>query len=80
MKWYAVFGAGMFLVISTYVSIKHVFWSGATATLLQQFAFVAALVALIFGLLSLPRWQSFFALAVVAYAFYWLTHIKVAIP
>jgi hypothetical protein len=80
LKWYGVIAGWIFLVISTYVNVKHVFWSGTEARTLQQVAALAAFLTLIFGLLSLPRWQSFFALAVVVYAGYWLTHVVVAIP
>lgn len=80
VKWYGVISGWVFLAVSTYVSVKHVFWDGSAATMLQHLAAVAALFTLIFGLLSLPRWQSFFCLAVVAYALYWLTHVVVAVP
>lgn len=80
VKWYGVISGWAFLAVSTYVSVRHVFWDGATARALQLLAAAAAALTLIFGLLSLPRWQSFFALAVVGYALYWLTHVVVAIP
>ena len=80
VKWYGVISGWVFLAVSTYVSVKHVFWDSSAARSLQHLAAVAALLTLIFGLLSLPRWQSFFALAVVGYALYWLTHVVIAVP
>lgn len=79
VKWYGVISAWLFLAISTFVSVKHVFWDGRVVRFLEFSALVAALLTLIFGLISLPRWPSFFALAVVAYALYWLSHTVVAI-
>jgi hypothetical protein len=80
VKWYGVISGCVFLTISTYISVKHVFWNAGIARLLEYFALVAALLALGLGLLSLPRWQSFFALAIVAYALYWFTHAAIAVP
>jgi hypothetical protein len=80
VKWWGAISGCIFLGVSTYVSVRHVFWDGNTARILQRVALGAAGLTLVFGLLALPRWQSFFALAVVVYAMYWLTHVVIAVP
>lgn len=80
VKWYGVISACIFLAVSTYMRVKYIFWDVKLARFLEMSALVAASLALIFGLLSLPRWQSFFALAVVGYAIYWFTQPPFGIP
>ena len=80
IKWYGVASGGLFLTISTYVSVKHVFWTSQEARRLQYFALGFAILTLVLGLLSLPRWQSFFSLAIVIYSLYWFTHVVIAVP
>jgi hypothetical protein len=52
---------------------EFVFGSGNTGGMLLLIALIAAALTFILGLLSLPRWQSFVALAIVAYSIYWLS-------
>jgi len=52
---------------------KFIFDSGNVGGALLLLALVAAGVTLVLGLLSLPRWQSFVALAISGYALYWLS-------
>ena len=80
VKWYAVVSAGLFLASSTYLHVKWVFEFGTVAGGLASLATLSALTTLVLGLLSLPRWQSFFALAVFAYSIYWHTQPAYAIP
>ena len=69
-KWYGVISACVFMVISTYMLITFVFYDLRLPRILTYLEFTAALSALIFGLLSFPKWQSYFALAVWVYSFY----------
>ena len=78
-KWLCLATGMIFLLISSYMRIKHVFEDGNAAALLQLVALVAALATLILALLSLPRWQSFVALAIFAYAIYWISESTYAI-
>ena len=80
VKWYAVVSAGLFLASSTYLHVKWVFEFGNVAGGLASLATLSALTTLVLGLLSLPRWQSYFALAVFAYSIYWHTQPAYAIP
>ena len=80
VKWFAMISAGVFLASSTYLHVKWVFESGNHAARWYGLATLSALTTLVLGALSLPRWQSFFALAVFAYAIYWHTQPAYAIP
>ena len=68
--WYGVISACVFLVVSTYMLTTVAFYDVTLPRILNSLEFVSALAALFFGLLSFPRWQSYFALAVWAYSFY----------
>ncbi len=80
IKWYGVVSGGVFIAISTYLNVKWEFESGKVAGRLALIAILAATATLILGLLSLPRWQSFFALAVFVYALYWFSKPAYMIP
>lgn len=80
VKWYGVVSGMLFIAVSTYLRMRVVFESSTVAQLLYLSATLAALLTLILGLLSLPRWQSFFALAVFVYALYWWSKPAYAIP
>jgi hypothetical protein len=69
-KWYGVVSACLFLVVSTYMQMTTAFHDSTLPTILNYLEFISALAALIFGLLSFPKWQSLFALAVWLYSFY----------
>ena len=60
------------LAVSTYLRVKFVFESGNVAGALVLVSITLVALTLLFGLLSLPRWQGWIALAVVAYGLYWL--------
>lgn len=80
IKWYGVVSGGLFIATSTYLNVKWVFESGRVAGRWYLIAILSALATLLLGLLSLPRWQSFFALAVFAYAIYWFSQPAYVIP
>ena len=70
VELYGVISACAFLIISTYMQMTYVFSDARVGTILYSLEITAALSSLIFGLLSFPKWQSFFALAVWLYSFY----------
>jgi hypothetical protein len=72
-KWWGLASGALFLVISAYMQKKFIFDSGNTAGLLLLVAMIAAVITLVLGILSLPKWQGFVALAIAAYAIYWLS-------
>lgn len=81
VKWYALASGCVFLALSTYVKyVKVVFYYAEEANGYMRSALLAAIATLVLGLMSLPRWQSFFALAVVVYALYWFSRPAYAIP
>jgi hypothetical protein len=71
-KWYGLVTGALFLIITTYMRVKFVFDSGNFAGALLMTSIVLAILTLLFGLLSLPRWQAWTALIVSGYAFYLL--------
>lgn len=72
-KWLGLLSGAVFLGVSSYMRWEFVFGSGNTGGMLLLIALIAAALTFILGLLSLPRWQSFVALAIVAYSIYWLS-------
>jgi len=70
VEWFGVISASMFLLVSTYMQMTFAFSDAWVGRLLHHLEFTAALAALTFGLLSFPKWQSYFALAVWVYSFY----------
>jgi hypothetical protein len=70
VEWYGVVSACLFLAVSTYMQMTYAFYNVTLPRIMNSLEFTAALAALIFGLLSFPKWQSFFALAVWLYSFY----------
>ncbi len=72
-KWYGVASAGVFLIVSTYMLTTFAFYDSTLPRILCYLEFTSALGALIFGLLTFPKWQSYFALAVWLYSFYRLS-------
>ena len=75
-KWYALATAALFLIITTYMRVKFVFDSGNFAGGLLLASIILAFLTLLFGLLSLPRWQAWTALIVAGYAFYMLVFTR----
>lgn len=71
-KWYGLATGTLFLIVTTYLRVKFVFDSANLAGPLLMAAIILAVLTLLFGLLSFPRWQAWIALAVSAYAFYLL--------
>jgi hypothetical protein len=63
-KWYGLATSALFLIITTYMRVKFVFDSGNFAGSLLMTSIVLAILTLLFGLLSLPRWQDWTALIV----------------
>ena len=80
VKWYGVVSGCVFLVVSTKLHVKYVFEDTRIANFLLLTSIISALLTMVFGLMSLPRWQSFFAIAVFGYALYWFTQPAYAIP
>jgi hypothetical protein len=71
-KWYVLASGALFLLVSTYLRVKFVFESGNLAGALLLVSMILAVLTFVFGLLSLPRWQSWVAFAISGYALYWL--------
>jgi hypothetical protein len=67
--------------MSTYIKyVKVAYPFAEEASFHMRLAELTALLSLVLGVMALPRWQSFFALAVFAYAFYWFSHPIYVIP
>lgn len=71
-RWLGLITAFVFLAVHAYMRWKFIFESGNTGGMLLAIAMIAALLTFILGMLSLPRWQGFVALAISIYAGYWL--------
>ena len=71
-RWYALSAGMMFIIVNLYVRMKFVFEPGPTPGTLLIFSIFLAILTLAFGLLSIPRWQSWIALAIFCYALYWV--------
>ena len=80
VKWYGLVSGGLFIAVSTYLHLKFVFESTTIVAILYTSASLSAAVTLILGILSLPRWQSFVAIAIFGYALFWWTLPAYAIP
>lgn len=78
-KWLCIFFAFVFLISSTSMSIQKVFLSDVIFSGLMVVGFVSSILTLIFALFSLPKWQSFFGLAVFAYSVFWKITVNVGI-
>jgi hypothetical protein len=71
-KWFGLVSGLFFLCISFYLSLDPHYNSYARETMAFLWsAIVLALLTLIFGLFSIPRWQSLVSLAVFGYSVYW---------
>jgi hypothetical protein len=69
-KWWGLMCGAIFLAVSSYMRWKFVFEPGPTAGVLLIFSMSLAVLTLASGLLSIPRWQPWIALAVFCYALY----------
>ncbi len=78
-KWICVFFAFVFLISSTSMSIQQTFYSDVILGNLSFVSIVSSFLTLVFALSSLPRWQSFFGLAVFVYSIIWDATSKVGI-
>ena len=76
-KWWCLVSGTVFIAISSYMRMKFIFDSGNNAGALLLLALFAASFTLALGLLSLPRWQSFVALAICGYAMYWFFSVPI---
>lgn len=68
--WLAQISAVVSLVTIVFIQSKFVFESGNDAGKLVLFSLLTGILAFIFGVLSLPRWQGFVSLAIVIYVAY----------
>ncbi len=66
VPWLAVFFATVSLLLVMFVKVKHVFDNGNTAAFLLRIAIVGGIFGIIFGFISLPRWQAIISLLTVA--------------
>ena len=76
--WWSQFTGAFFLIVSAYMQGRVAFWYWGRT--FANTALIAAVLTLILGLFALPRWQGFVALAIVAYAVYWMSGPMYAIP
>ena len=78
-KWICVFFAFIFLISSTWMSIKVVFYSDEILRNLSMTSALSSILTLIFAVLSVPKWQSFFGFAVFIYSIIWFATSEVGI-
>ena len=69
-EWLSILLAAASLATISYVKIRFVFDSGNLAALLVSISLAAGLLALVLGLVSLPRWRGGVALVIVAFVAY----------
>jgi hypothetical protein len=69
-KWISRVSAAASLIIIVFVQSKFIFVSGNFAGKLVLISLIAAVFTLVFGLIALPRWQGFLALAIFSYVAY----------
>ena len=70
--WPSLATAVVSLGIIVFVRTKFIFDSGNTAGMLLLIAMFTALLTLIFGIASLPRWQGFVALVIFGIVAYFI--------
>jgi hypothetical protein len=71
-KWYALVSSVLFVTVSTFIRVKYIFESGFIEGVLLYSSLGLAIITLLFGLLALPKWQSWVSLAIFCYAVYWI--------
>lgn len=74
--WLSQFTAVTALILIAFVRGQYAFVFGNTAGLLLLAATVAAVLTLVLGILSLPRWQGFVALAAFSFVAYCLLFVQ----
>lgn len=68
--WLSQLSAAISLVLVLYIKSKRVFVNENEAAALLLIAMIATTFTFIFGILSVPRWQGFLALAIFSYTAY----------
>jgi hypothetical protein len=69
-KWLSQVSAATSLIVIVFMQSKFIFVSGNFAGNLLLISLIAAVFTFIFGLIALPRWQGFLALAIFSYVAY----------
>jgi hypothetical protein len=81
IKWWSVGSGALFMAISSYMRLKWGFnYCEEGAGVWQLIAFATGLVTLCLVILTLPKWQSWVGIAVLLYAFYWLSNNACMLP
>lgn len=74
--WFSQFTAVAALILIAFVRGKYAFVFGNTAGMLLLAATIAAVLTFILGIISLPRWQGFVALAAFCFVAYCLLFVN----
>lgn len=74
--WLSQFTAVAALILIAFVRGQYAFILGNTAGMLLLAVTIAAVLTLIPGIVSLPRWQGFVALAVFCFVAYCLLFVR----
>ncbi len=69
-KWLSQITAITALITIIYVKSKYLFITGNDAGRLVLISIIAALLTLVFGIVSLPRWQGIVALVIFSFVAY----------
>ncbi len=69
-KWLSQLSAATSLILVVFLQSKFIFSSGNFAGKLVLILLIAEIFTFIFGVISLPRWQGFVALAIFSYVAY----------
>ena len=75
-SWLSQFAAVTALILIAFVRGKYAFVFGNTAGTLLLAATIAAVLTLILGIASLPRWQGFVAIAAFSLVAYCLLFVN----
>lgn len=71
-KWLSLICAVISLIIIVVVKSNWLFESGLVANRLIFISMIAATLAFIFGIVSLPRWQGFVAMAIFCFVWFYI--------
>ena len=74
--WLSQFTAVAALILIAFVRGQYAFVFGNTAGMLLLAATIAAVLTLILGMVSLPRWQGFVAVAAFCFVAYCLLFVR----
>lgn len=69
-QWFSLINAAISLIILVTLKSIRVFKSEDIASILFLTSMITAIIAFIFGIICLPRWQGFLVLAIVGYVGY----------